>query len=189
MWCCLWTSPYRTDFVSWNIKIDILFTFTILRLRRYLKHSSWMEMSRLFYSQYNDCCWWNDTRSHSINRHCIHLVCPEYSCLLDDVIKWKHFPRYWPFVRGIYRSPVNSPHKGQWRGDLMLSVTPAWINGLVNNREAGDLRRHRVHYDVILMIIRILHSEQPNPITCGQVSAIHLHFRPPIDEISWSDLT
>ena len=22
----------------------------------------------------------------------------------DDVIKWKHFPRYWPFVRGIYRT-------------------------------------------------------------------------------------
>ena len=20
----------------------------------------------------------------------------------DDVIKWKHFPRYWPFVRGIH---------------------------------------------------------------------------------------
>ena len=34
----------------------------------------------------------------------------------DDVIKWKHFPRYWPFVRGIHRSPVNSQHKGQWRG-------------------------------------------------------------------------
>ena len=34
----------------------------------------------------------------------------------DDVIEWKHFPRYWPFVWGIYRSPVNSPHKGQWRG-------------------------------------------------------------------------
>ena len=34
----------------------------------------------------------------------------------DDVIKWRHFPRYWPFVRGIHRSPVNSPHKGQWRG-------------------------------------------------------------------------
>ena len=38
----------------------------------------------------------------------------------DDVIKWKHFPRYWPFVRGIHRSPVNSPHKGQWRGALMF---------------------------------------------------------------------
>ena len=33
--------------------------------------------------------------------------------LHDDVIKWKHFPRYWPFVRGMHRSPVNSPHKGQ----------------------------------------------------------------------------
>ena len=32
---------------------------------------------------------------------------------LDDVIKWKHFARYWPFVREIHRSPVNSPHKGQ----------------------------------------------------------------------------
>ena len=40
----------------------------------------------------------------------------------DDVIKWKHFPRYWPFVRVIHRSPVNSPHKGQWRGALMHSV-------------------------------------------------------------------
>ena len=34
------------------------------------------------------------------------------------VIKWKHFPRYWPFVRGIHRSPVNSPHKGQRRRAL-----------------------------------------------------------------------
>ena len=34
----------------------------------------------------------------------------------DDVIKWKHFLRNWPFVRGIHRSPVNSPHKGQWSG-------------------------------------------------------------------------
>ena len=25
----------------------------------------------------------------------------------DDVIKWKHFPRYWPFVRGIHRSRWN----------------------------------------------------------------------------------
>ena len=48
----------------------------------------------------------------------------------DDVIKWKHFPRYWPFVRGIHRSPVNSPHKGQWRGTLIFSLICVWINGL-----------------------------------------------------------
>ena len=40
----------------------------------------------------------------------------------DDVIKWNHFSRYWPFVRGIHRSPVNSPHKGQWRRALMFSL-------------------------------------------------------------------
>ena len=69
----------------------------------------------------------------------------------DDVIKWKYFPRYWPLVRGIHRSPVTSPHKGQWRGALMFSWTCAWIKGWVNNGEAGDLRRHRAHYDVIVM--------------------------------------
>ena len=72
-----------------------------------------------------------------------------------DVIKWEYFPRYWPFVRGIHRSPVNSPHKGQWRGALMFSLICAWINGWVNNREARDLRRHRAHYDVIVMWLSI----------------------------------
>ena len=70
----------------------------------------------------------------------------------DDVIKWKHFPRYWPFVRGIHRSPVNSPHKRQWRGAVMFSLICVWINGWVNNREAGDLRRYRAHYDISVMI-------------------------------------
>ena len=69
----------------------------------------------------------------------------------DDVIKWKHFPRHWPFVRGIHRSPVNSPHKGQWRGALMFYLICAWTNSWANNREAGDLGRHRAHYDVIVM--------------------------------------
>ena len=68
------------------------------------------------------------------------------------LMKWKHFPRYWPFVRGIHRSPMNSPHKGQWRGALMISLIYVWINGWVNNREAGDLRRYRAHYDVTVML-------------------------------------
>ena len=49
-------------------------------------------------------------------------------------------------------SPVNSPHNGQWRGALMFSLICAWINGWINNREDGDLRRHRTHYDVIVMV-------------------------------------
>ena len=69
-----------------------------------------------------------------------------------DVIKWKHLPRHWPFVLGIRRSPVNFPHKGQWRGALMFSLICAWINCWVNNREAGDLRRHRAHYYATVMM-------------------------------------
>ena len=57
-------------------------------------------------------------------------------------------PQYWPFVRGIHRSLVNSPHKGQWRGALMFSLTCVWTNDKENNRDAGVLRRHRAHYDV-----------------------------------------
>ena len=68
-----------------------------------------------------------------------------------DVIKWKHFPRNWLFVRGIHRSPVNSPHKYQWRGALVFSLICVWINCWVNNREAGDLRRYSAHYDITVM--------------------------------------
>ena len=74
----------------------------------------------------------------------------------DHVIKWKHFPRYWPSVRGIHRSPVNSPHKGQWHGALIISLICAWINSWVNNSEADDLRRHLAHYDVIIMGRKLL---------------------------------
>ena len=44
--------------------------------------------------------WWRIYMRHSASRRLDH----------DDVIKWKHFPRNWPFVRGIHRTPVNSPH-------------------------------------------------------------------------------
>ena len=68
-----------------------------------------------------------------------------------DVIKWKRFPRYWPFVRGIHRSSVNFRHKGQWRGALMFSLICAWTNGWANNRDPGDLRCHHVHYNATVM--------------------------------------
>ena len=71
----------------------------------------------------------------------------------DDAIKWKHFPRNWPYVQKIHWSPANSPHKGQWCGPLMFYLICAWINNWVNDREAGDLRCHPAHYDVIVMLL------------------------------------
>ena len=70
----------------------------------------------------------------------------------DDVIKWKYFPRYWPFVQRIHRSTLNSPHKRQSRGALIFSLLCAWIDNWVNNREIGDFGPDRALYAVIVMI-------------------------------------
>ena len=63
-----------------------------------------------------------------------------------------------PLCEGIHRSPVNSPHKSQWRGALMFSLIYAWLNACVNNREAGDLRRYRAHYDITVMHFAFIQS-------------------------------
>ena len=68
---------------------------------------------------------------------------------------WRHqretFSALLALCMGIHWSPVNSPHKDQWRGDLMFPVICAWTNGRANNRYAGDLGRHRAHYDIAVM--------------------------------------
>ena len=92
----------------------------------------------------------------------------------DDVNKWKHCPRYWPFARGIPRLPVNSPRKGQWRGALMFSLICTWTSSWVNNGDAGDLRRHRSHYDVIVVQLDCF-------ITCQLVQIFV------ISSMSWRD--
>ena len=73
-----------------------------------------------------------------------------YLCL-DSTLACRHIGRYWPFVRGIHRPPVNSPHKGQWRGALTISLICAWTNGWTSNRDANDLRRLHAYYDVTVM--------------------------------------
>ena len=111
----------------------------------------------------------------------LRLVTTVTSCVeshhYDDVIKWRHFPRYWPFVRGIHRSPVNSPHKGQWRGALMFSLIWARIDGWVNNHEAADLRRYRAHYDVTVMTKRKQHRKRFHVITSSgcKMSQTHMN--------------
>ena len=77
--------------------------------------------------------------------HCIKWIAPLITSIQhDDVIKWKHFPRYWPFVREFIG------HLWIPRA-LTFSLICAWINGWVNNRKDGDLRRHAAHNDVTVM--------------------------------------
>ena len=74
------------------------------------------------------------------------------------ILWWRHqmetFSALLAICAGNSPVPVNSPHKGQWRGALMFSLICVWINGWVNNCEAGDLRRYRTHYDVTVICYR-----------------------------------
>ena len=68
---------------------------------------------------------------------------------------WRHqmetFSALLAICAGNSPVPVNSQHKGQWRGALVFSLICTRINAWVNNGEAGDLRRNRGHYDVTVM--------------------------------------
>ena len=79
--------------------------------------------------------------------------CPYNIYHHNDVTKWKHFPHYLTFVRGIHRSAVTSSHKGQWHRASESSLICAWTNDCINNGEAGDLRCHRAYYDVTVMTV------------------------------------
>ena len=80
--------------------------------------------------------------------HCLYNILPVAVRMLPGSWTpwWRHqmetLSALLAFVRWIQRSPVNSPHKGQWRGALLFSLICSWINGWVNNGEAGDFRRH-----------------------------------------------
>ena len=82
---------------------------------------------------------------------------PDYKGRSLSESGWRHwmetFSALMAPLRGIHRSSqVISPHKGQWLGALIFFFDSAWRNACENNRGAGDLRRHRAHYDATLMV-------------------------------------
>ena len=141
----------RQTFVSLSYIIEIQ-QISCINMYNYQK------INAFFWNNVNlkiqGCMWGIILKKKNVGRDFWLEIVPVH----DDVIKWKHFPRNWPFVRKIHRSPVNFPHKGQWRGALMFSLIYAWINDWVNKREAGDLRRLHGHYDVIVMSFRMANA-------------------------------
>ena len=68
---------------------------------------------------------------------------------------------------------------------VMFSVTCAWTNGWANNRDAGDMRRHRTHYEVNeMMKSNALYRRQQN--TCVKITDVSNHR--PLDCLSHSGL-
>ena len=75
---------------------------------------------------------------------------------------WRHQMETFSALLAICagKNPVNSPHKGQWRGVLMFSLICIWINGWVNNGEAGDLRRYHAIMTSPLWTHKSHHNER-----------------------------
>ena len=95
-----------------------------------------------------EAVWWlRDMKLVQVNRELLVAVASRN----DDVIKWKPFRVTGPFLMGIHRCRVDSPHKDQWRGASVFSLIRSWTDRGSNNRDAGDLRRHRALYDVTVM--------------------------------------
>ena len=102
----------------------------------------------------------------------------------DNVIKWKHYLRYWPFVQGIHRSPMNSPHKGQWLGALIFSLICAWISGWVNTIEAGNLKMPSCSLwrqcNVSVTFVFLWHIHDACHVTCSTFLSIDNHMKYPM---------
>ena len=88
---------------------------------------------------------------------------------LVQIIAWRRQATWWRHQMETFsallaicagNSPVKSPHKGQWRGALKFSLICVGINGWVNNREAGDLRRDRAYYNAIVMNITLANIDR-----------------------------
>ena len=86
----------------------------------------------------------------NITYHCTRI----YQQIHDDVTKYKYFPRH----RWL---PITKASDSE----LWCSLWSApWIKDWVNNHGAGDLRRHRVHHDVIVMFL-LLSCSRGMPMT------------------------
>ena len=99
-------------------------------------------------------------KTHFYGEHSLHI-----SCRITGFCAGNS-----PVTAG--NSPVTS-HR-QWRGALMFSLIYAWTNGWVNNQDAGDLRRHRAHYDATVMWCRIViqWSGQPRDLSAFNASLL-----------------
>ena len=83
------------------------------------------------------------------DKHTIHPKRQTHSSRFhDDVVKWKHFPRYWPFVRGI-TGLLWIPHTKASDAELWCFLE---LNKRLSKQSWGLVRRYHAHYDVTVML-------------------------------------
>ena len=151
---CEGNSPVTGGFPSQRPVTRSFGVFFYLRLNKRLNKPArrlWFETpSRLWWRHRNE---WRGTPTYISHLYPhIRLHIKRHHCFMTW---WRHqmeiFSALLAICAGNSPVPDEFPHKGQWRGALMFSLSCVWINGRVNNREAGDLRRYRAHHDDTVM--------------------------------------
>ena len=130
LWCYMASLGFngpgevRTTPQQWNSTTNVTITETVMiRPTLSIPSIGWMQ----HYVKWTRMCYISRVTiippMYYINRYHTSWIWTVKALLPhDNVIKWKHFPRYWPCVRGIHRSPMESPHKGQWRFDVFFDL-------------------------------------------------------------------
>ena len=119
--------------------------------------------------------------------------CPESCNIYQQNIvtssNGNNFPRFWPFVRVIHRSPVDSSNKGKWRRALMFSLICACTNGWANTWDACDLKRHRAHDVSVMILLKANLSILPTlwiwPLTIADMFAYQAYSKSPKSNEIW----
>ena len=79
----------------------------------------------------------------SLQCNAISLISHEMWACYRDVMTWKCFMHYWPFVKGIHL--VDSLHKGPVMHNIDVSLMLARTNCYANSGMGSDLRCHNAH--------------------------------------------
>ena len=108
---------------------------------------------KLFHYRQNICRTWKMKFARKMNYGVLCYTSGRISwcVIMPSINKLDSMPMMTSSNEHIFRSPVDSPHKAQWRRALMVSLILTSTDSWANNRNAGDLRHHRAHYDVTVM--------------------------------------
>ena len=144
--CAMWFQAWISNDIDWRNCNNIKWQGTLLCLVDYFYNPGFVVVNK------KDCRFKLCGKLFLLlsAHHWKSLFTSQSMGALTSCPWWRHQMETFSALLAICarNSPVNPPHKGQWRGTLMFSLVCVWIN----NGEAGDLRCHRSHYDVIVMI-------------------------------------
>ena len=131
---------------------DIRLIITNLRFQTHLPSANQVSVSIMF----GICCFYTYPRYTIFKQYSIpHEI---YTTFIALCLVWSYWKLFCLFVitssnGNIFRvtEPMWIPHTKASDAELRFSLICPRKNGWVNNAEAGYLRRHRAHYDVIVM--------------------------------------